>query len=151
MGIIFYFSHQPADQSENYSSSILVYVSVLADFFYPFRIEEEALHLFIRKAAHVLVYFVLGVLTYHALLRSGNPLKTAGIYALAVCFFYAVSDEVHQLFIPGRSGEVSDVLLDTTGAAGGIACIYLFNHLRDKRNKSKKERLRERKNAGETT
>lgn len=40
--------------------------------------------------------------------------------ALAICISYAISDEVHQLYVPGRSGEVRDVIIDTAGASLGI-------------------------------
>ena len=46
------------------------------------------------------------------------------ISAVTVCCLYAASDELHQLFIPGRSGEVRDVLIDTSGGAVG-AMIYI--------------------------
>ena len=39
--------------------------------------------------------------------------------------FYAMTDEFHQLFVPGRSGRVADVLLDSTGAAVGV-CLFLI-------------------------
>jgi len=56
----------------------------------------------------------------HAL-RSSNILGYRGIIAaLLICVLYAASDEIHQLFIAGRSGEVRDVLIDSAGASIGI-------------------------------
>ncbi|MGV8147186.1 MAG: VanZ family protein [Alkaliphilus sp.] len=43
---------------------------------------------------------------------------------LLVCVLYAISDETHQIFVPGRSAQVSDILIDSVGAAVGIL-IYL--------------------------
>ncbi len=37
---------------------------------------------------------------------------------------YAVSDEVHQLFVPGRGGQLTDVIIDTAGAGAGLG-IYM--------------------------
>ena len=51
--------------------------------------------------------------------------KTAAI-ALSVGFLYAVSDEVHQIFVPGRAGQLRDVLIDTTGVLLGIFLCSLF-------------------------
>ncbi|GAA4069041.1 hypothetical protein GCM10022410_13710 [Amphibacillus indicireducens] len=40
---------------------------------------------------------------------------------MAICVLFAISDEVHQLFVPGRAGQVMDVVIDTTGAIAGIS------------------------------
>lgn len=45
---------------------------------------------------------------------------------LIICLLYSISDEFHQLFIVGRSGEVRDVLIDTIGALTGIYGYYLI-------------------------
>lgn len=42
------------------------------------------------------------------------------LLALATCIVYAVSDEIHQLFVPGRGAQVKDVMIDSTGAFAGI-------------------------------
>jgi VanZ family protein len=116
MGLIFYLSHQPADESSELSAGIMQAVLGVLGPFIPFA--EETFHTIIRKTAHVTAYAVLGFLSIHAFTVSG--LKNSAFYALLLSFFYAVTDEIHQLFIPGRSGEVSDVLLDTMGALIGI-------------------------------
>ena len=43
---------------------------------------------------------------------------------------YAASDEFHQLFVPGRAGRVSDVLIDSSGVLLGIAIVSLFMHIK---------------------
>lgn len=55
-------------------------------------------------------------------------------FALLICVLYAISDEVHQKFIPGRSGEVRDVIIDTAGASVGISVYLLFGMIVKKRN-----------------
>ena len=50
--------------------------------------------------------------------------------ALVFCFFYAVSDEVHQLFIPRRSFQITDILIDTIGASIAFIPIILKNKFR---------------------
>src|SRR5690625_3322481 len=125
MGTIFYFSHQPATESSKLSGSIVdivvAIVSVVAPFI-PF--DEELLHLFIRKGAHFTIYLLLGVTLVRACSFYVN--RNRGMfYAFVIAVLYAISDEVHQLFIPGRSGEVGDVVIDSCGALTGVF-IYTF-------------------------
>ena len=65
----------------------------------------------IRKIAHITIYFVLGVFTYLAL----DKLKFRPLVAIGICYTYAVSDEIHQLFIEGRVGCFTDTLIDGIG------------------------------------
>ena len=50
--------------------------------------------------------------------------KARALLTLAICFLYAVSDEVHQVFVPGRAGRISDVMIDTSGAVLGILLVF---------------------------
>ena len=68
--------------------------------------------LVLRKLAHTAEYAILGALLVRATGRSG--------LALAIGTLYAVSDEVHQLFVPGRHGSPIDVAIDAVGVAIGI-------------------------------
>ena len=45
---------------------------------------------------------------------------------IVFCFLYACSDEIHQLFVPGRSGMFTDVLIDTGGAVTGMLVSMLL-------------------------
>ncbi len=78
----------------------------------------------IRKAAHFFLYFVLG-----GLLRITVPLYRVrkmfwqGASAFAIGALYACSDELHQRFVPGRSGEFGDVLLDSIAALTAVLII----------------------------
>jgi len=69
--------------------------------------------LVLRKLAHAVEFAVLGVLLLRAL-RHVLPALTLGIA-------YAASDELHQVFVPGRRGSVLDVLIDAIGVALGVA------------------------------
>ena len=51
------------------------------------------------------------------------------LLAILLCFLYACSDEIHQLFIKGRSCEVRDILIDTIGSLSGISVYYLFSKI----------------------
>ena len=73
----------------------------------------------VRKAAHFTEYAVLGVLFARAFdLRRGARARTIAVVCL-VLVLVPVLDETIQLFVPGRSGQLSDVLLDCCGAATG--------------------------------
>jgi VanZ family protein len=69
--------------------------------------------LVLRKLAHAAEFAVLGALLLRAL-REELPALAAGIA-------YAVTDELHQHFVPGRLGSPVDVLIDSAGVAIGVA------------------------------
>lgn len=76
----------------------------------------------IRKSAHFIAYLILGFLVSHAM---KNEASTATAWkrrgaSLLFCVVYAISDEFHQLFVPGRGPMLKDVLIDGSGAAIGI-------------------------------
>jgi len=80
----------------------------------------------IRKNAHFIAYLVLGVLALNALRRNEVYGYRNLALAIGICILYAISDEVHQLFVPGRAGQVRDVILDSAGAAVGIGAYLLI-------------------------
>lgn len=83
----------------------------------------------VRKSAHLFIYFILGILII-SLLREYRDIDIKMILlAVFLGLLYACSDEVHQLFIKGRSCEVRDVLIDTVGVSLGVllySLIYRF-------------------------
>ena len=124
MVLIFMLSHQPAGVSGGISSEIVRQVFEAVASFIP--VEFETLHTLFRKSAHFLAYLVLGILFAQAFEKNGMALGRAALWAFALSALYAASDEFHQLFIPGRSGEIRDVLIDSAGAATGLVCYWLF-------------------------
>ncbi len=75
---------------------------------------------FVRKTAHFTAFMLLGILTVSALRVDVKRFLPCGIVSFGICVLYAVSDEVHQLFVPGREGRLLDVGIDTAGALCGI-------------------------------
>ncbi|MGQ0645532.1 MAG: VanZ family protein [Elusimicrobiota bacterium] len=77
--------------------------------------------LILRKAAHFIEYAVLALLVWRALAGSGS-VPPRGIFwgAFGFCVLYAVSDEWHQGFVPGRVPSRLDVLLDSLGALAAV-------------------------------
>ncbi len=131
MGLIFYFSHQPATESNHLSTGITeILLRAVTTSAPSIDVDVLAIHHLIRKAAHFFAYFILGVLVFRAL--SGRKMaryRRNIVVALGICILYAISDEVHQLFVDGRSGELRDVFIDSIGASVGIllyVCIQAF-------------------------
>lgn len=78
----------------------------------------DFLHPIIRKLAHMFEYAVLLLLMIPAVRAWNNSGKKSYIYILSfiLTFIYACTDEIHQLFIDGRAGKTTDVLIDSAGA-----------------------------------
>jgi VanZ family protein len=79
----------------------------------------NAVHMVLRKLAHLAEYAVLALLWFRALLQGPGRTPRAGAWiALAICLVCALVDETHQATIPTRSGSVRDLVVDASGAAG---------------------------------
>ena len=79
------------------------------------------------KLAHFVVYAVLGAFFVLPLAEGRLSGITGARMATAIglSFLYGVSDEVHQMFTPGRSPDMRDVVADTIGASAGVAVVGL--------------------------
>jgi len=131
--IIFGFSAQPAEDSGGLSLSITTCIVESLSGIGDWDLTEQAdmtklLHHAIRKLAHFGIYAVLGVLLSALLASYGVMNRQAFCRAFPIGFLYAVSDEIHQYFVPGRSCEITDVCIDSAGVAAG--CLFLFAVLR---------------------
>lgn len=121
MVIIFFLSHQPGSQSSELSAGVTKSIINIAEKISPAAgIYVEDFHTYIRKSAHFIAYLLLGMLTLNALRASNVRSFRSLFFAFGICAMFAVSDEFHQLFIEERSGEVRDVLIDSSGAAAGL-------------------------------
>lgn len=131
MFVIFMFSSQNAKESTSLSDGVIIKVaSVFVDDALTEDKKEELTNKYVvitRKSAHFLVYLVLGVLVIN-LITEFN-VKHLILLSLMVCLFYASTDEFHQLFVSGRSGKVTDVILDTFGSFVGICSYFGFKKL----------------------
>lgn len=117
MMLIFYMSNQPADISSKQSDLII-------KLFYYIGIDlnsalGEITSFVIRKVAHFTEYFILYCLTINVLKFYFN-IKRARIYSLFIVLGYAISDEIHQYFIPGREMAIRDVIIDFSGGVLGF-------------------------------
>lgn len=131
MGFIFYMSNKPAEISNGHSDFVLKLLSSIGlnlnSVFGNFSIT------IIRKGAHVTEYLILFLLLYNYL-RDYFINKKLYIMCFIIVVAYACTDEFHQIFIPGRAGRITDVIIDSTGAIIGTLIIYLKNKLTLKRN-----------------
>lgn len=132
MAVIFAFSAKDADESTKESNRITDLIGRIVYDDYD-NLSEEKKQEFIdktdhivRKTAHSTEYALLGILLVNAGLGLKNKKKrtVAGI-SFSIASAYAASDEIHQLFVPGRAGMVTDWMIDSVGAAVGIILVLL--------------------------
>ncbi len=131
MVFIFYNSAQVASVSSNASQSVTQMVAHVIVPNYD-KLDETAklntvasLEAIVREAAHLLQFVPMGFALYLLLCISTLPKNLSRIRLLLTLGFgilYAVSDEVHQLFVPGRSFQFFDIFMDTCGIAFGCIC-----------------------------
>ena len=135
MSFIFALSSEPAEQSKLTSGAVLellvntlVVVLPVADTPQEKALLIGQLHNLVRKAAHVFNYFVLGGLAYQTfwLFDGRRNWRRIVMFAAAFCIAFAALDELHQLYVPGRSGELRDVLIDSISALVGIGACWLI-------------------------
>lgn len=94
----------------------------------------DSIHYLFRKCCHLAEYAILALLCRDAIRRSVTRRPPtwrwdeAGL-ALAIVFTYSASDELHQVFVPSRTGQISDVLVDVGGGAIGLTLWWLGKKL----------------------
>jgi len=91
----------------------------------------------VRKSAHMFLYFILGIMVYSLSREFKLSDRNRTFYSLLFVFLYAISDEFHQKFVPGRSSELRDVLIDTlAGFTGILLCSSLYIVLERRSNQA---------------
>lgn len=132
--VIFGFSAENAEQSSSTSAEVIVDICEITVNGYedlePAQQQEivSGMQFEVRKLAHFSLYLVLGILSLMTVRRLRKPafaVRFPPLTAIIFCALYAASDEFHQLFSEGRSGQITDVILDTSGAAVGCALALL--------------------------
>ena len=137
MGVIFFMSSQPELESEatsNLATELIykVYAFLFAgshmDISQFFALYGQP----IRKLAHFTEFMILGVLMYANYREYFH--NDIFAYPLLAAGAYAVSDEIHQLFVAGRYCSLKDMAIDTAGAFCGVLLYHLFIRWKSKRN-----------------
>lgn len=114
MIFIFVMSSFDATSSSNQSNFIVDIITSIINIK-----DIGLLSLIIRKLAHFIEYFILGILVINFITRYDKKI----IIAILLCIIYATSDEIHQIFVPGRSCQIIDIMIDSLGSIMGI---YLY-------------------------
>lgn len=112
---IFCFSHQDATESKETSTAV---ASWLGEFIG--NIPEDV----IRTIAHCCEFAALGFLMHNAL--HSFKCSISPLISIGASFLYSVSDEIHQLFIPGRAFQLVDLAVDFVGIVIGTVAILII-------------------------
>lgn len=131
MIIIFSFSARVASDSNHTSIGLTEKIICAIENITNTTIEEgtaayDTVHHIVRKMGHFLEFMALGctfVLPYSLILQRKYLIF---IVSEISSVLYACTDEFHQLFVEGRSGNFKDVLIDGTGALVGVCCGFIF-------------------------
>ena len=128
MAVVFAFSNQPADNSSKSSGRITeIVVKIIAK--EPEKRTPELIdtvETIVRKTAHFSLYAVGGFLMAGLVNTTNASNKKLIIFAIFFTTLYACTDEIHQLFVDGRSGEIRDVFIDAAGATLGVTIYVLI-------------------------
>lgn len=127
MMVIFNFSNQGGNKSSSTSSKVtrVIINTVTKDKEEPNKQTEERIEKVVRKGAHYTIYTIGGLLIMNYAYSMEKTKKQKILGSLLLGAFYAGTDELHQYFVPGRSAQITDVVLDSFGVITGIL-IYLL-------------------------
>ena len=130
MGLIFYFSSSDRSTSTNQSRSVVGKTNIVEIYEEKHNVDSntalENVDRIFRKVAHVIEYLVLALLICSALGEYNLSLKNILLLSFIICLIYSSSDEMHQLLVSGRSGELRDIIIDNIGSIIGCSIYLLF-------------------------
>ena len=76
--------------------------------------QKLILGLSLRKYAHIALYFIMGILAFFVVPNRKRSFERP-LIAIAICYLCSVFDEIHQYFVPSRTAEFTDTLIDAIG------------------------------------
>lgn len=139
MCVIFFFSAQTKEESSVVSEGFSYRMVSSTGLLFHLHIDEEqlreiagAIERFVRKGAHMTEFAILALLLYGWLCRWQLSRLRRATAATILAVLYACSDEVHQLFVAGRAGRFSDVLIDSAGVVLGMTVFLLILKLAER-------------------
>ena len=121
MAVIFIHSAMPGLVTSSESNVIVNPIVDLTHSYDTFHITVV-----VRKSAHFIEFLVLGLCLMAVIGKSGKPKWKHVLIAWLIGTVYAVSDEIHQYFVPGRSAMVRDVCIDAAGVAVGVLILFII-------------------------
>lgn len=108
--LIFCLSHQSGEESTETSG----WFTSLLNFIFPFELTED----FVRTMAHFSEFACLSFFMNNLFVSYKE--KLTPVFACALSFFYAITDEIHQIFVPGRACQFLDMMVDLAGIVSGM-------------------------------
>lgn len=133
IGAIYWFSSKEADESSMQSDDLIIRLGIMtAEEIEANPEKAKEIRFLVRKTAHFSIYLVLGsfiYLTYYHFMVSGSF-----IIAWLTTVIFSGLDEFHQSFVPGRSMELRDVMIDGGGALVGILLMAIFHAMNRKKD-----------------
>jgi VanZ family protein len=108
---------------------VVVYMAAI---FYVSSLQQPAIPAGGDKPWHTIAYFGLAIVVVRAI-AGGLPRRIRGRpagLAMTIAVTYAVTDEIHQMFVPGRSAEVADLIADAIGVCGGTVACWAWGVIR---------------------
>lgn len=133
--VIFIFSAMNATSSSNLTDEVLKIVeyirnrNVIINNLFTYLTQNHSIFYVIRKMAHMFVFCVLQIITFNIFRTFNASFLKSSILSMVFVFGYACLDEFHQLFVDGRSGLFSDVIIDTIGGTIGLFTTSLVSLL----------------------
>lgn len=124
---VFLFSAQDATASSEVSGGLTE--TVLKILKVPEEHMENAETL-IRKLAHFSIYAIGGMIIFWHIGTYKISILKAVLLSQTFGILYAITDEIHQYFVPGRACQLRDVTIDTLGVATGIVAMLIINKIR---------------------
>lgn len=135
MCMMFLFSNQNATKSNHTSDKVTISLIHLVDKFRgktTGKAQEKKIiknvRLLVRKTAHMSEYFVLAVLIFCLVSNYVSSNKKVFLITFICCVLFSIGDEIHQLFIPGRTGRIFDVGVDSCGILLGCIVLTFIKH-----------------------
>lgn len=151
LSFIWYNSSKESEDSDRISNSIAKSVEPYMEKGYGSisrgeKIRFDIVHKFVRKSAHVIEFVPVGALLlmlWLSIFEAGEAGKLrvfvlSAAAAVPASFLFAMSDELHQLFVDGRGCCFSDMCIDTLGAFTGYIFIFIIYSIFFNMNKRKK-------------
>ena len=134
MLMIFVFSSQTAEESKALSDGLAAKLILFFSDIFPLGAEFLKNGENIRTVAHAFEYMCLGICYQLFFLElwadRGYSIKFCAFVSALCALAYAFSDEVHQIFVPGRAFQISDIAVDFLGCVVGIAATaFLVKHI----------------------
>ena len=133
MIVIFLLSHQPSDHSSVLSNRVTDFLSNVSNN----SIRVEA----VRKLAHFILFALLGssIFTHLRYVKRFKHIIYYYLFAFIPTLLYAIIDEIHQYFVPGRATEILDIFIDCLGCFIALVINYIIITILQSRSKTKRE------------